>query len=794
MLDNARNNLIKHAFQLAGITCPESEPTAAEIDDAAHVLNVMLQSWNNDGFRLFKIKTGYMPFEKGKNEYSLAQEAYKKIAITNVNYLSKNGTNVIEVTDLTNMAKGQNLIVLNNVISNQVQIDSYLENGSVKLVNPLNISILSGNTVFYGDSFSTCLTSLVSKTGSWDTLSFKNNTTMPLIGDVIYFQYEDAWQRAVITQVNPTRKTITINQTFSEGDITSAFLVYGSNVFKTTCTNTVRLAYNTLTVNNIEFTPSKIALVQNGEVGNFMDVDYTSSNQITVKSALSQEQVAALGVSYLYAKDVNNPQTHVSWYDLLSVAPITPEDWGSITDTEDLQTDDYGRIIDPATVLEDWGTLTSSAKIKSYASINNDSQKYVVIEGTESDVLVYKNGSANWVSITSELLTRFKVLSYNSVVYLYDATNGVFELSGTTLTPVYTTTGAEAMIQYKDMYYFVSPIVSGNTRNVTYTIDFVTFATAWDIDLPSVASPAVFDDKLFIGSTDTFVTNNMRSFSNINVYSDARCVVGDRILNMNYNQYCTFSKDGINFLPMPLMLSAQTAAGYKDGCTFVAVYGVLMDDGTVGTEIYTTNDFNPVWLPQMRISGRVSDIFFDNNKAYFVSDVAVMSLDYTESTNTEEVSVCLYGDSIGRPQEVMNVIKFGLQNKMQLPMNALALKDFLLLPHETDGEPVNYCFMREAKDGKIMVWGTPNKFGEYLRFSYVEPITLLEDARSTPDFPDEYYEAVEDGLAAELAYHYQLPVDRIQALVAKAEASKEKAMLHDNEDTSYNIAPNQRML
>ena len=62
MLDKARNNLISNAFRKANITSIESEPTAIEIEDAAHNLNVMLQSWNNDGFRLFKIKTGYMPF------------------------------------------------------------------------------------------------------------------------------------------------------------------------------------------------------------------------------------------------------------------------------------------------------------------------------------------------------------------------------------------------------------------------------------------------------------------------------------------------------------------------------------------------------------------------------------------------------------------------------------------------------------------------------------------------------------------------------------------------------------
>ena len=159
----------------------------------------------------------------------------------------------------------------------------------------------------------------------------------------------------------------------------------------------------------------------------------------------------------------------------------------------------------------------------------------------------------------------------------------------------------------------------------------------------------------------------------------------------------------------------------------------------------------------------------------------------------ETTKLFCFGDVIGRPQELMNVMKYGLTNNSQLPMNALALKDFLLLPREqTDGEPVNYCFLREAEDGKMMIWGTPDKFGEYLRFSYVEPITLLEGARSTPDFPDEYYEAVEDGLAAQLAMEYGLPLDRQQALVARAQESKENAMLHDNEDTSYSIAPNQR--
>ena len=79
MLDKSRNMLISNAFRKANITSIESEPTEAEIEDAAHTLNVMLQSWNNDGFRLFKIKDGYMPFIPKKNDYSLATQAYKSI-------------------------------------------------------------------------------------------------------------------------------------------------------------------------------------------------------------------------------------------------------------------------------------------------------------------------------------------------------------------------------------------------------------------------------------------------------------------------------------------------------------------------------------------------------------------------------------------------------------------------------------------------------------------------------------------------------------------------------------------
>lgn len=799
MLDKERNNLIKHAFQLAGITCPESEPTAAEIDDAAHVLNVMLQSWNNDGFRLFKIKRGYMPFAKNKNEYSLATEAYKSFDKANVNYFSKIGASIIMLNSIENAAPRQNLIAINNVVSSQAIIDKVdYTAGSVTLVLPLDVSLHVNDAIFYGSSFASCGVLQKTETGAFNTLTYKDASIIPAVGNTIYFQYNNVWQSATISLVNTSTKVITINRSLSAGSITNGFIVYGTSFYYAEAKKQELLSYRSLVLDNVLSNAVRLAIKRDNTVDNFIDIESINDDTIITKTPFSDDELRDLGVPYLQANNVREPELQASWEDLVGIIPVAELDWGSVADNSNLQTDDWGYVTDAATTLLDWGTLTSTASIKSFASTIDDADRYLVAvdSSDNTNYLFHKGPNSDWeaVDISSLGLTEFKVIGFGNNVYLYDETRGIYLINGITLTSVYSSIGVETIVEYKNMMYFISPIVSGNTRHITCTSDFVNFDTYWDVELPSVASPAEFDKKIYIGETQTFVTSDMHTFTDIGVYSEGRCVVGDRILNLNHTHYCSFSKDGVNFLPMPLMFSTESAWGYKDGCSFIAIYGVMMDDGTVGTEIYTTNDFNPVWLPKLRVSGRVNDIFFDNSKAYFVSDVEVRSMTYYNDLAAENVEVYMYGEQIKRPQEVMNVMKFSLDSQMQLPMNALALKDFLLLPSEkTNGEPVNYCFMREAEDGKMMVWGTPNKFGEYLRFSYVEPLTLLEDARSTPDFPDEYYEAVEDGLAAELAYHYQLPVDRIQALVAKAEASKENAMLHDNEDTSYDIMPNQRM-
>lgn len=803
MLDKVRNDLIASAFRKANITSLESEPTAAEIADAAHALNVMLQSWNNDGFRLFKIKTGYMPFLPKKQEYSLATQAYKSFETCDVTGFERIGATKISLNNWSNVAEGQKIIVLNNTI-NQNQISEVdFDNKVITLKSPMQQALYDGNFVFYGQSFNVAQTEEKTFNTSFQTISFNNQTVLPEVGDYIFVCVSGSWVLRQVYSVDTIGMTITLDKPLAQASITSSYIFYGTSVFVSSLSGDYPIQPRCVISQGLDTVPYTIGIIDYDNITGTFDVEsaeVVSSDSKTVKLYLKQPLdeniLLRLGKEYIDAKKDYPEKTLLLWSEILSLAPVNELDWGSVTDSSSLVTDDWGSILDAATVLTNWGTLTGNVRITGFGKSANDLYATVYDEDESKVYLFCKLYGQDWsaIDVTAYSFTDASICIANNTSYLFDASAGVYELNSGMLNQVYSANGVEKIIKFKNAWYLVSPKAAGTTtRTVVSTTDFTDFSTSWTINLNNVSNPAEFLNKLYIGTTDTFVTLDMKVFSDIGVYSQNRCVIGDRLLNMNTGQYCSFTKDGVTFQPMPLMISNQSAWGYKDGCTFIAVYGFLID-GIVGTQIYTANDFNPVWTPQLTVKGRVFDIQFDSQNAYFVSDVEVRSLEYRDSIMPiNPLLTYAFGEQIGRPQELMNVVKYGIGNQTQLPMNALALKDFSLLPQEAlGGEPVNYCFLRDAKDGKMMVWGTPTKFGEYLKFSYVEPLALLENARSTPDFPDEYYEAVEDGLASQLASDYGLPLERQAALAARAEASKENAILHDNEDTSYSIAPNER--
>ena len=392
----------------------------------------------------------------------------------------------------------------------------------------------------------------------------------------------------------------------------------------------------------------------------------------------------------------------------------------------------------------------------------------------------------------------YKVIACNDSVYLADPTQGLFLLDQGELRLVFSDYGVEDVVKFGNKWYLFSPMNADTAeRQIASTDDFLSFDTMSPAVVPSLANPVEFAGKLFIGSTTTQVTSDMQTFNAIPIYSEARCIVGDKLMNINSTQLCSYTEDGTNWHQIPFRLSQQSTWAHHDGCSFISIVDETNELQPECSQIFLTNWFEPDWTNQMVVQGVVSSIQFYEDKAYFVSPKEVKAMTLIENYDSLEFETDLfvYGEQIGRPQEIMNVVKYSLYGFVELPMDPVALKDYTKLPQiSADGEPVSYCFFRDSKYGKMLVWGTPRKLGEYLKFTYVEPMTLLEDSSTTPDFPDEYVEAVIDGLAVQLGYEYGVPEGKMQLLTATAAESKSMAELHDNEDTSYQITPNHRGL
>lgn len=682
MLDKQRDTIIKQAFRKAKITSPETDPTEAEMEDAVFTLNSMLASWNNDGFRLFKMKTGYMPLLPRISDYKLATQAYTSFEKAKVASFNTIGATKIQVISASGFAVGQSLVVTNNTTSESNFVEA-IDGDVVTLRYPLNIACITGDTVVCGDA------------------------TTTLAADA----------------------PLAVREVVTASPLLSA--------------------------------PAAVAVKSSDSLGQMLTVERQVDDfTVIVEEAISPSVLENYGTIYLFA-DKNYDQSTVI-----------------------AEGDHEGDIL--------------------FFAVGMDGQ-YLVLKSVQDPrvrIVYYRATSdSDWATVitaTAGIGSAYKVITCDDSVYLVDPVQGVFLLDCGELRAVFSNYGVEDIVKFGDKWYLFSPMNDDTAeRQIASTTDFLSFDVLSPAIVPSLANPVEFAGKLFIGSTTTQVTSDMQTFNAVPVYSENRCIVGDKLMNINSTQLCSYTEDGVNWNQIPFRLSQESTWAHHDGCSFISIVDETNELQPECSQIFLTNWFEPDWTNQMVVQGVVSSIQFYEDKAYFVSPKEVKAMTLIENYDSLEFETDLFvfGEQIGRPQEIMNVVKYSLYGFVELPMDAVALKDYTKLPQiSADGEPVSYCFFRDSQYGKMLVWGTPRKLGEYLKFTYVEPMTLLEDSSTTPDFPDEYVEAVIDGLAVQLGHEYGVPEGKMQLLTATAAESKSMAELHDNEDTSYQITPNHRGL
>lgn len=113
--------------------------------------------------------------------------------------------------------------------------------------------------------------------------------------------------------------------------------------------------------------------------------------------------------------------------------------------------------------------------------------------------------------------------------------------------------------------------------------------------------------------------------------------------------------------------------------------------------------------------------------------------------------------------------------------------DFKLLP-DSDGVPVSVTYKPLVNQGILSVWPTPDSSvpsGSIIKITYTTPFEIFNAAADTPDFPQEWNNALIYGLAALLADEYALSIADKQWLDKQAEKHISTALASGMEDGSW---------
>jgi hypothetical protein len=106
-------------------------------------------------------------------------------------------------------------------------------------------------------------------------------------------------------------------------------------------------------------------------------------------------------------------------------------------------------------------------------------------------------------------------------------------------------------------------------------------------------------------------------------------------------------------------------------------------------------------------------------------------------------------------------------NAQEIEMVKLGRIDYLNLPNKkTSGTPVQFYYDPKIDHGLFFAWPAPTSTDTLIRGTYYRPLNVFDDADDSPDFPDEWIEALKYHLAVRMAPRFGQPVPTEVAVLA----------------------------
>lgn len=126
----------------------------------------------------------------------------------------------------------------------------------------------------------------------------------------------------------------------------------------------------------------------------------------------------------------------------------------------------------------------------------------------------------------------------------------------------------------------------------------------------------------------------------------------------------------------------------------------------------------------------------------------------------------------------------------KIDMNILSFMDFDMLPNLSTGTPVNMMYQPKVNQGVVSVWPTPDASvlpGTRMRITYQAPFEYFIAGVDTPDFPEEWNNALIYSLAYTLSDEFGTPMQKQAWLEKQADKHVGLALSGGTEDASMFI-------
>lgn len=155
-------------------------------------------------------------------------------------------------------------------------------------------------------------------------------------------------------------------------------------------------------------------------------------------------------------------------------------------------------------------------------------------------------------------------------------------------------------------------------------------------------------------------------------------------------------------------------------------------------------------------------------------------------------TVVTYTSRINRPLRIVHARRYHLVDDYDVELELLSHEDYFSISKKsTESDPTSLHYDKQLSAGVAYVYPEPDGVKNVIKFTYQDMLQDFDSATDNADFPDEWLEAIIDGLSYRSALS-RGQLDTIAALKAQADESFSVASNFDMDDSSIMFSPGSR--